>query len=61
MIVEHFFEIDGKIFEYVDKHTINNTTFYIAVFVPNNSIAIDYIVPYQILNPTQIEILEKEL
>ena len=60
-IVESYSEIEGKTFELVMKFKIHQTIVYVAAYLTNNEVCSDFYIPAGILNPEQINALEKEL
>lgn len=60
-VVENFAEIETKLFEFIMKYIISESVFYCAVYIPNNDIAIDYVIDSSLLSPQQIELLEQDV
>ncbi len=60
-VVESFEEIDGLIFESMEKQQHYGETVYLAVRARNNSECVDYIINAQLLDDQQLQQLEREL
>lgn len=60
-LVKNYQEVAEELFQFVEIYSLNNCTIYLALTVPNNDIAIDYLIPKDILTPSEITLLEEQL
>lgn len=60
-IVENYQEVAEELFQFVEIYSLDSSTIYLAMTVPNNDVAIDYLIPKDILTPSEIALLEEQL
>ncbi len=60
-IVESYQEVAEELFQFVEIYNLDSGTIYLAMTVPNNDVAIDYLIPKNILTPSEIALLEEQL